>query len=153
MAAGVTQRINPGRERRSSRVQPGQQRPIVNRACVRCYASVIVSRYTRVRPTAALGRAFLTEEKDRRMTPEQLTDFHEWLRAALPSTSTELLIELTRCHKFLPKSYQDMPRDSVELSEALRALEVKGLVEKIGSEWRWRCEQPKAEPQGVLFDA
>lgn len=80
-----------------------------------------------------------------------LDSFHHWLRSACPADSATLLRELEIGHRSSKEAYAGLPRNSAELSEALRALEVRGLLRKDGAEWRWLSEKAKAEPQGVLF--
>jgi hypothetical protein len=79
-----------------------------------------------------------------------LSAFHAWLRTACPATASLLIDELQIGHRAQPAEYAGLPRTSAELSDALRQLEIKGLVEKAGSEWRWKAE-PKPEPQRSLF--
>lgn len=74
-----------------------------------------------------------------------LRAFTNWLRpqhtggGALPATNAELLGE---CHarRKLPDC-EFLPADAAELSEALRALEVAGRIERRGTEWRWVSER------------
>lgn len=59
MAAGVTQRINPGRERRKARLKAAATHQPRTATCVRCYASVPVSRYGETVVTLLCGGRFL----------------------------------------------------------------------------------------------
>ena len=80
-----------------------------------------------------------------------LASFHRWLQSALPSNGKTLLRELEIGRKAAPDAYMGLPTNAVELSEALRALEVAGRVRKDGTEWRWLAEPVKAEPQLTMF--
>lgn len=78
------------------------------------------------------------------------TQFHEWLRGCLPARASEIMAECQLSHK--AGIGQGLPADAVQLMVALRNLERDKLAEKRADElWYWRAEQPKPEPQGVLF--
>jgi hypothetical protein len=79
-----------------------------------------------------------------------LTDFHAWLCKETPARADEITSRLEILHKFMPQSYADWPRGSLGVSEALTALEVKGLVRKQGADWVW-VSAAKVEPQMALF--
>ena len=80
-----------------------------------------------------------------------LSDFHEWLRSACPATDKELLYDLERGHKALPKTYAAFPSDAAQLSKAMRELESKGLVRRDLSAWKWCREREAVEPQMLMF--
>jgi hypothetical protein len=86
------------------------------------------------------------------MTPEQLTDFHDWLKSALPCDEKQIVEDAERCRKALPKTYAHFPDGPAAVSAAMRELEGKRLVRKEGTEWRWLSgETVKVEPQLTMF--
>lgn len=78
-----------------------------------------------------------------------LTALHEWLAKETPARADEITARLDVLHRMLPQSYADWPKGSAQVSEALRLLEVRGLVRRDGSDWVWvRAKAAvKAEPQ------
>lgn len=82
---------------------------------------------------------------------DNLDSLHAWLMHAIPATADELLHDLERLHRLLPKAYAGFPRDAAELSEAMTALAKRGLVEKRELQFFWKAEPVKVEPQMELF--
>ena len=82
-----------------------------------------------------------------------LEEFWNWLRLETPARVDELVARVEVLHRMLPKSYAGWPKDAAEVSDALRALEIQGRVERVGSDWRWvgKVAVEKREPQRELF--
>ena len=75
--------------------------------------------------------------------------FHRWLRHALPATTDELVSDLAKLHKALPKSYEGLPNGEAAVREALQELADGGLLRKEFAEWQWVGE--KVTEQKELF--
>lgn len=82
-----------------------------------------------------------------------LTDFHAWLCRESPARADEITARLDTLHRVLPKAYADWPKGAAQVSEALRALEIKGLVKRDGNDWAWvsAAKALKDRPQMELF--
>jgi hypothetical protein len=82
-----------------------------------------------------------------------LIAFHQWLCKETPARADELQARLDLLHRMMPRTFADWPKGRVGVSEALTALEVKGLVRKEGADWVWvsAAKASKPEPQRNLF--
>ena len=88
------------------------------------------------------------------------SEIHNWLMRSLPATAAQLLAELEKLHRYLPKSYVGFPKTESELVEVLKTLRDRGMVaqcsehkpEDLQAVWRYKSgEVVKREPQLTMF--
>lgn len=85
------------------------------------------------------------------MTSEQLLKFHQWLYGALPCSYSVLESEVSLVRRMVPETQAWMPNGMAELSKSLIDLEIRGLVVKEGSRWRWLEERKEEAKQKGLW--
>lgn len=83
---------------------------------------------------------------------DQLRDLHNYLQGCCPASGGTIMGDIQLTRKADPKAAALLPMNALELTTAIRGLEIAGLLEKRADNlWYWLNEQPKQEAQRALF--